>query len=131
MMTFAGAIPCMPPNSLFSNLETFEDKAIQNILTFYVPASGSKIINITTEYNYSFLLVGTGFARVDLNQVMYLISGYASASRGAATAIVPNLFISVDMSSTDKKITVSNSNTNEGIWLSIIPLRSDISFSVT
>lgn len=104
--------------------------AIKSVTSFVVPANSSKTITITSSWDYNFFLIPTNLNRTEQAGTFFFINGYASASRGVALKLGSASVVSIDMTSTDKKVVVSNTSISD-ISFTIIPFSSGQSFSIS
>ena len=90
-----------------------EDMAIAKLV---VPANGN--LSYLLPADGQFILCGGGW-QSSVNSIMYLIGGYATASRFRVTEIQANSYLTIDKSNTENRTIVLNNASDVSIYIRV------------
>ena len=123
---YTGKIAAVP--NIGEDIKFLNNFTLQKNLAINVPASGSATIHFSTTWAYSFLLCTKSTTAAALTDILFLVAGYVSASRGKAINISGNSYITIDMTSTSTDIVINNSY-GTGVQCLLIPLDTEATYT--
>lgn len=98
--------------------------------SFSLASGTSKTVTVYDNgAEFLFLVYGVGW-QANLAPVMFLIGGYATASRSKVTNISGNTGIAINSSSTSSKNFIISNSSGAGVTLWLLPF-GDISFGIS